>query len=358
MFIPKYSITNKILKDIGIIEASREVIMNAPLVPAWEAKFRKEAMERTVHHGTHLEGNPLSEEEVKDVLDGQEVIARDRDIQEILNYRNVLRFIDGVYAQIGTSGAYNFTLETILEMHRLTTEKILPTETSGQFRIRQVVIKNTKTGQVSYTPPPAVEVPFLVEDLVNWINADEGKSTHPVIKAGIIHYELARIHPFVDGNGRVARAVATLVMFLDNYDIRKFFSFEEYFDENPMQYYLTLQAVSNQLVLDTHERDLTPWLEYFTEGVAIELNRVKEKVQRISTDARIKDKLGEQVVLNERQMMIMEYVHRHKGMSNKDFRKIFPDHSDDTVLRELKFLRQKGLVKKSGGTKKAVYVLK
>lgn len=358
MFIPKYTITNKILKNIGVVEAAREVIINAPLIPAWEAKFRKEAMERTVHHGTHLEGNPLSEEEVKDVLEGTDVIARDRDIQEILNYRNVLKFIDIVQAQIGHSGAYNFTLETILEMHRLTTDKILPEDASGKFRIRQVVIRNTKTGQVSYTPPPAVEIPYQVEDLITWINSPEAKNTHPVIKSGIIHYELARIHPFVDGNGRVARAVATLIMFLDGYDIRKFFSFEEYFDENPMDYYLTLQAVSNQLVLDTHERDLTPWLEYFTEGVAIELNRVKEKVQRISTDARIKDRLGEQVALNERQMMIMEYVHRHKTMSNKDFRKIFPDHSDDTVLRELKFLRQKGLIKKSGGTKKATYVLK
>ncbi len=358
MFVPKYTITNRILKDIGTTEAAREIIMNAPLVPAWEAKFRKEAMERTVHHGTHLEGNPLSEEEVRDVLEGQEIIARDRDVQEVINYRNVLKFIDAVQAQIGASGAYNFTIETILEIHRLTTEKILPSESTGKFRIRQVVIRNTKTGQVSYTPPPAVEVPYLIEDLVTWINSDEAKQVHPVLKAGIIHYEIARIHPFIDGNGRVSRAVATLVMFLDGYDIRKFFSFEEYFDENPMQYYLTLQAVSNQLVLDTHERDLTPWLEYFVEGVAIELNRVKEKVQRISVDARVKDKLGEQVMLNERQMMIMEYLHRHKAMQNKEFRKIFPDFSDDTVLRELKFLRQKGLIKKVGGTKKATYVLK
>ena len=118
MFVPKYTITNRILKSISITEASREVIMNAPLVPAWEAKFRKEAMERTVHHGTHLEGNALSEEEVRDVLDGQEVIARDRDVQEVINYRNVLKFIDAVQLQIGQSGSYNFTFETILEFHR------------------------------------------------------------------------------------------------------------------------------------------------------------------------------------------------------------------------------------------------
>ncbi len=358
MFVAKYNITNSILKDIGTIDASREVILNAPLIPAWEAKFRKEAMERSVHHGTHLEGNRLTEEEVKDVLEGNEVIARDRDIQEVINYRNVLKFIENIATQIGPNNPYVFTIETILEIHRITTERILPEESSGKFRLRQVVIKNTKTNQISFTPPPAAELPFLVEDLVSWINSDEVKELHPIIKAAIIHYELSRIHPFVDGNGRASRAVATLIMFLDGYDIRKFFSLEEYFDENPMDYYVTLQAVSNQLVIDTHERDLTPWLEYFVKGVAIELNRVKEKVKRISSDARVKDMLGEQVELNERQMIIMEYLHRHNSMMNKDFRKIFPDFSDDTVLRELKFLKQKGLIKKTGGTKKATYVLK
>lgn len=357
MFVPKYTITNNILKNVGVIDASREVIINAPLIPAWEAKFRKEAIERTVHHGTHIEGNRLTNEEVKDVLDGKEVLARDRDIQEIINYRNVLKFIEQVSAQLKDNKNYNFTEETLLEIHRITTERILPPEASGKFRKSQVVIRNAATGQISYTPPPAAEVSFLVEDLINWINDEETKELHPAIKAGIIHYEISRIHPFLDGNGRSGRAAATMVMFLDGYDIRKFFSLEEYFDENPMDYYLTLQAVSNQLVLDTHERDLTPWLEYFIKGVAIELNRVKEKVKRVSTDARIKNKLGAQVELNERQMLIMEYLHRHGSMQNRDFRKIFPDYSDDTVLREMGFLKKKGLIKKVGGTKKARYEL-
>ncbi len=357
MFVAKYNITNSILRNIGIIDASREVILNAPLVPAWEAKFRKDAMERSVHHGTHVEGNRLTEDEVKDVLDGKEILARDRDVQEVLNYRNVLKLIDDIAAKRSLLEPYFITIETILQIHKLVTDRIVPTEVSGFFRVRQVVLRNSQTGQISYTPPPAAEVPYLVEDLINWINSDETKEIHPIIKAGIIHYELARIHPFVEGNGRTARATATMSMFLDNYDIRRLFSLEEYFDDNPMDYYVTLQAVSNQLVLDTHERDLTPWLEYFVRGVAIELYRVKERVQRISADARVKDKLGEQVQLNERQMLIMEFLHRHKKMMNKDFRKVFPDFSDDTVLRELRFLKKKGLVGKIGGTKKATYVL-
>src|SRR6476620_12508802 len=96
MFVANFRITHKMLKNIGIVDASREVIIHSPLIPAWEAKFKKEALERFVHHGTHLEGNPLSEEEVVNVLDGKEVIARDRDIQEVINYRNVMKFIDHI----------------------------------------------------------------------------------------------------------------------------------------------------------------------------------------------------------------------------------------------------------------------
>lgn len=357
MFVPKHTITHKILKNIGVVEAAREVIVNAPLIPAWEAKFRKEAAERFVHHGTHLEGNSLSFEEAQEVLSGGEVIARERDVQEVINYRNVLKHIDILAANFASS-TQELSLDHILEVHRLTVERLVPEEMAGQLRARQVVLRNSLTGQVSYTPPPAAEVPYLLEDLINWINSEESRQMHPVIKAGIVHYELSRIHPFVEGNGRCARAVATLILFLEGYDIRKLFSLEEYFDSDPLNYYTTLQTVSNQLVLDTNERDLTPWLEYFTEGVAIELNKVKERVKRISTDARVKDKLGEQVTLNERQMIIMEYLHRHKQIQNKDFRKIFPDYSDDTVLREIKFLKQKGLMKKIGGTKNAVYTLK
>ncbi|MCL4366651.1 Fic family protein [Patescibacteria group bacterium] len=357
MFVPKFTISQKLLKNVGVIEASRELILNSPLIPAWEAKFRREALEKTVHHGTHLEGNQLTFEQAQGVLDGQEIIARDRDVQEVINYRNVMRFIDEIASRIGSGRKYYLTLETILEVHRLAVDRVLPEDHAGKFRDKQVVLKNSQTGQVSYTPPPAAEVPYLVEDLLSWINGEDSKDLHPVLKAGIIHYELSRIHPFTDGNGRAARAIATLVMFLEGYDIRKFFSLEEYFDNSPMDYYVTLQAVSNQLVMDNRERDLSPWLEYFVEGVAIQLNNTKERVKKISVDARVKDRLGEQVALNERQMVIMEYLNRNKAMQNKDFRKMFPDYSDDTVLRELKFLKQKGLIKKIGGTKKASYVL-
>ena len=205
-----------------MIEAGREVILNAPLVPAYEKKFREEAIVRTVHHGTHIEGNELNLTEAERVLKGQPVVARDRDIQEVINYRNVLNYLD--YVGQGEISKGRITEEVVKKIHTLTVEKLMQPEAGGSFRKTQVVVKNSKTGEITFRPPPAIEVPYQISDFLEWLNKTSKDDMHPVLKAGITHYELVRIHPFIDGNGRMARAAATLVLFFDDYDIRKFFS--------------------------------------------------------------------------------------------------------------------------------------
>lgn len=356
MYSPKFSITNKILKEIGRVEAAKEIIENAPLVPAYEAKFRQEAIIRTVHHGTHIEGNPLNTGEVAAVLEGKEIEARDRDIQEVLNYRKVLSYIDK--KKFPAAALYNrITEKDLLTIHRLTVEKILKSDQSGKYRKTQVVVKNSKTGEISFKPPQANEVPKLTKYFFVWISSAESKETHPVLAAGITHYVLAFIHPFVDGNGRTARALATMVLFTRGYDIKKFFSLEEFFDKNAKRYYETLQAVSNQKADNLSSRDLTVWLEYFCEGLAEELERVKEKVKKLSLDSKLKGKTG-QIALSERQLKLVEYIEQYGSISNRQWRSLLRDYSDDTILRDLKDLQKKGLIKKKGSTKGAVYVLK
>ena len=355
MYQPKFTITNKILSDIGRIEASKEIIENAPLVPAYEAKFRQEAIIRTVHHGTHIEGNPLDTGEVKAVLEGREVEAKDRDIQEVLNYRNVLKYIDKTpNSKLQTP---SISQKDLLAIHRLTVEKILRYDAAGKYRKTQVVVKNSKTGTVSFVPPKANVVVGLIGDFFDWLNSDKSVSIHPVLVAGITHYVLAYIHPFVDGNGRAARALATMVLLTRGYDIKKFFSLEEYFDRNAHRYYRTLQEVSNQKAKDLSERNLTVWLEYFCEGLAEELSRVKEKVQKLSLDSRLKGRTG-QIALSERQVKLVEYIETYGSISNRQWRGLLREYSDDTILRDLKDLQKKGLIKKKGSTKGAVYVLK
>ncbi|MBI4037606.1 Fic family protein [Candidatus Curtissbacteria bacterium] len=349
MYKPTYTINNKILSYIGSIEASREVIENAPLVPAYEAKFRQEAIIRTVHHGTHIEGNPLDTGEVAAVLEGEEIDARDRDIQEILNYRKVLSYIDRKKREV--------TEKDLLAIHKLTVERLLRSDASGKYRKTQVVVKNSKTGEVSFKPPEAALVAGLVKDFFGWLSDSEASDFHPVLVAGITHYVLAYIHPFVDGNGRASRAIATMVLFQRGYDVKKFFSIEEYFDRNAPRYYKTLQSVSNQKVESLSDRDLTPWLEYFCEGLAEELNRVKEKVKKLSLDVKLKGKTG-QIALSERQLKLVEFIETYGSVSNKQWRTLLREYSDDTILRDLKDLQKKKLIKKKGSTKGAVYILR
>ena len=346
MYSPTFTITNKILKLIGTIESAKEVIENSPLVPAWEAKFREDAMVRTVHHGTHIEGNELNMTEAEKVLAGAKIVGRERDIQEVLNYRNVLKFIEGFDKP-------EISEDVLKHLHELTTHRILPEETIGVYRKTQVVVKNAATGEVTFRPPPSVEVPFLIASFLQWLNATTADVVHPVLKAGITHYEIVRIHPFLDGNGRVARAAATLALFKEGYDIKRFFSLEEHYDAEPLAYYEGLQSVAKQ------EGNVTGWLEYFTEGLAIELTRIKEKVKSLSTDLKIKKSLGGQpLALSERQIKIVEYVQENGFLQNKIFFELFPMISEDTVLRELKDLMKKGIVKKEGSTKGVRYIIK
>ncbi|HLC94101.1 MAG TPA: Fic family protein [Patescibacteria group bacterium] len=346
MFYPTFVISNKILKNIGIIEAAREVVMGAPLLPLWEKQFREDAIVRTAHHGTHIEGNKLDIREAKDVLLGKEVIGRPRDVQEIINYRKVLELIeDEVMRKIE-----RISEDLIKKIHRIVVAKILSEKQAGIYRASQVVVRNSDTGEVTFRPPPAVEVPFLMREFLYWLNKAPRDDVHPVIQAGVAHHELVRIHPFIDGNGRVARTLATLILFLGTYDIRKFFSLEEYYDKDAVSYYENLKKAS--------EGNLTSWLEYFTLGVAREFERIKSKVTALSKDTQFKKKLGgKQIFLSERQVKIIEYIQSVGYLQNQTFKELFPDISEDSVLRDIKDLIENGIIKKIGKTKAARYVM-
>jgi Fic family protein len=348
MFEPKFHITNSILRSIGIIEACREIIDHAPLLPYYEREFQKEALVRAVHYGTHIEGNELNLSQAEKVLEGKEVLARDRDIQEVINYRKVMEYIGHLSEKEGLV----IDESLIKELHRLTVDKILTPEKVGNFRDTQVVVKNSQTGEVTFRPPPSTAIPHEMEEFLQFINDKQIQDIHPVLKAGIVHYELVRIHPFVDGNGRVARALSTLFLFLEGYDIRKFFSLEEYFDSDALDYYDALRSVEKA------DYDMTQWLEYFTKGLSIELNKIKEKVENISIDAHLREKLGgKPIMLTERQIKIIEYIQKIGYLQNKAFGTLFPMVSEDTILNELKGLVNNGIIKKTGVTKSARYVM-
>lgn len=344
MFNPNFRYTNKIVNDLIKIAVTRELILNSPLVPKWEITLRREAIIRSAHASTSIEGNRLTIEQVSELALGREVMATLKDKQEVLNYLRVLEKIDEL-----TDGK-KITENDLLKVHRMLTQETLENLADcGVYRNRYVVVANRLTGEVIFRPPSNEDVPGVMKDLIEWLSSSEAKALDPVIEAGIAHYEFVRIHPFVDGNGRSARALATLIIYLRGFDTKQFFCLDDYYDSNGQAYYKALRTV------DQKTRDLTYWLEYFVEGVKVSIEVVKERVTRLSSERLRRTKRG-QIALTERQMKIVEFINQNGTITNRNVRDMFKI-SDRAALKEIRKLVDLKIIRQEGKGRSLSYML-
>ena len=344
MFEPRYTITHSVLNRLTQIARAQEIIQHAHLVPKWEVSLRREALIHQAHASTSIEGNPLTLEQVTDLARGRKVMATRRSKLEVLNYLQTLERLQEF------SPGEEIAEKPILAIHRALTKGVLDNpKYAGVYRKLQVVVANRLTREVIFRPPEAKEVPHLMKEFVSWLNAKQTGSLNPVLVAGIAHYEFVRIHPFVDGNGRTARTLATLILYKRGFDTKRFFALDDYYDSDRLAYYAALSSV------DPRKRDLTAWLEYFTEGVAVSVDQVKEKVLRLSQDRRKRMQIG-QVALTERQMRIVEFLQGRGRMTNKELRTMLKV-SRQAALKELAKLIHLGVIRSQGRGRSLHYLL-
>lgn len=341
-YSPRYSITDSIARNLEIIAEAKGVIENSPLLPAFESSLQREAKVRSIHASLRLEGNRLDEDQVEKVVAGQEVKAWKKDVQEAKNYARVLEFIGSVYKD----PSFKIMEATVREMNRMILAGI-DEKNAGNFRTIPVAVQNTKTGEIMFTPPDAFQVPILVKEIVDWLQTD--KVLSPVLEAGIAHYELVRIHPFVDGNGRCSRALAVLVLYRRGYDIRRVFSVEDYADEHPEAYYGALKE-SDQ------KGEVTQFLEFWSEALANELSRVKAKVLAVSVDRRLRDRIGQRY-LNSRQWEAVLYLTNNSYLTRSRYQELVKT-SERTARRDLEDLVRAKVFVSEGRGKALRYRLK
>jgi len=345
MFKPNFRYTDKIVNNLTQIVVARELILNSPLIPKWEVALRREAIVRSAHSSTAIEGNRLSLEQVSDLAQGREVMATRKDKEEVLNYLKVLEGIDEL-----TAGK-EITEKNLLSIHKSVTRETLENPSDcGVYRSRYVAVVNRITGEVIFRPPLNEDVPGLVKGLIEWLNSSEAKTLDPVIEAGIAHYEFVRIHPFVDGNGRTARVLATLILYLRGFDAKQFFCLDDYYDSDRPAYYRILQSVDQKTL------DLIGWLEYFVEGVNVSISAVKERVIRLSSERLRRTQKG-QIALTEKQMRIVEFINLHGKVTNKDVREMFKV-SPQAAHKEIIKLVKLGVIKSVGRGRNLSYQVK
>jgi Fic family protein len=271
VFNPNYQISAEIANALVRIELAKEQISDIPITTRLLASLRESAKLASTHYSTKIEGNRLSELEVKEVIGNVKHFKdRKRDEKEVLGYYEGLDQISQ-----WSANRIQITQEHIQRLHALVMGdkrvKFSP------FRDGQNVIRESFTGRIVYMPPEAKDIAKMMDDLIVWLKSSKILDIPDPIRAAITHYQFATIHPYYDGNGRTARLLTNLVLYLGGYDLNGIYSLEEYYAQNLNAYYAAISVGdSHNFYFGRSEADITGWIKYFCEGMATSFENVKK----------------------------------------------------------------------------------
>lgn len=273
----RFTFTPAIVRHLQSIERAREQVRLTLLPPVLAEQMRLAARVRSTHYSTAIEGNRLTLAEASQALiEKKRFRGRERDVREVANTFAALEQVER-WSDTGES----ITEERIRRLHGLVYRGQRAKATA--YRDGQNVIRDG-TGGIVYLPPTAPDVAGLMGELVVWIARHEADLPTPVV-AGLAHYQFVTIHPFYDGNGRTARALATWILYRGGYDLGRFYSLEEFYAQDLTGYYAALVTHPHHNYYEGRsEADLTPWLNYFLDGMAVIFGRVAGEVARIPAD--------------------------------------------------------------------------
>ena len=336
-FKPVYQITPSIARYLMRIEAAKEKVALLPLNPTLVASLRETAKLYTTHYSTMIEGNQLTSNQVREVIQLKgHFPGRERDEREVKGY----------YAALAQ-------MEQYVAQHHPVTEKVIQTlhalvMSEGSLRVKptlyregQNVIRDSGTGTIVYMPPESKDVPGLMRNLCAWVKENE-ELPCPLV-AGVAHYQFATIHPYYDGNGRTSRLLTTLILHLGGYDLKGLYSLEEYYAKNLLGYYRAISiGPSHNYYFGRAESDITPWLEYFTEGMAIAFEKVVAEMQS-GLEKGEKDHSGLMRTLDPKQRRVLELFKEYEIITTKQIGELFGFQSRTSAALCKKWVDEKFL---------------
>ena len=344
-FNPRFTITPKINKALVEIERVRGFLDAVKLRDEWVSDMQRSALVREAHYSTHIEGTAISLDQAQDILSGKKLkgISRD-DEKELLNYKRAMDFVS---KYLGKGGPVSEGL--VRELHKITVRGVRGGEGQpGAYRETQNYVVNVRTNEAVYTPPPPVEVPLLMHEFVDWIN-ENIEEMSPVLVSAIAQFQFVHIHPFVDGNGRTARLLSTLILYKTGYDFKRLFTISEYYDQNRPAYYSAIQSVRE------NKMDMTAWLEYFVHGLRSQMKEIQDKGKKVISADKFVESFQDKG-LNERQEKIIRYLVINGRITNEECQKV-SGSIRRTATRDLSSLVKKGIIEMKGELRGAYYVL-
>lgn len=275
-FEPRYAISSRIARNLMRIEAARQAAETLPLNERVLAGLRQSARLLSTHYSTQIEGNRLTQMQVEQVLlQGQRVRQRERDEREVKGYYAALDYAESHAAEQKT-----ITEAFLRKLHALVMAGGDQRRKPTPYREDQNVIRDSGSGAIVYMPPEAFDVPKLMKDMVAWIGAHVADVPIPVV-AAVAHYQFATIHPYYDGNGRVARLLTNTILHQHGYGLGGIYNLEEYYAHNLQEYYTALAVgESHNYYLGRADSDISGWVDYFIAGMAVSFEAVRETMQQ------------------------------------------------------------------------------
>ncbi|WP_279579489.1 Fic family protein [Fodinicola feengrottensis] len=249
---PLDSVDHVVLAEIHGMRRALASHLRAPR--RWQGSLRRTMLARAIRGSNSIEGYVVDEDDAAAALDDVDPLSADAlTFAEIRGYRQALGFV----LQMAADPHFDFDTSSLRSMHYMMLSHDLA-KSPGQYRTGPIYVRDDKTGQVVYEGPLASQIPALVSELA--LSLRENSQADAVVRAAMAHLNLVMIHPFRDGNGRMARALQTQVLSRDAIVEPAFSSIEEWLGHNADDYYRVL-ACTGQGAWHP-ERDAHHWVAF------------------------------------------------------------------------------------------------
>lgn len=325
---PHYTITPEILDTIAKIDANRYFFLALNIPPNLKTKIQRVSLLKSSLFSARIEGNPLTLEEIKMPEDDSQKTTNQQKRIEVSNILNAINFID---REINCKNKINKTF--ILNLHKKIMDRLY--SSPGIFREETGAIFN-HDGKAVYVPLSPIRVNILIGKLLYFANSQKEK--FPLINALLVHLFFEKIHPFIDGNGRVGRLLIYMILKTKQYDFGFMIPIEEYLDEHRDDYYY---------YLDIGLRKPEEYLLFMLNAFLIKTEEIKVTIAK---------EIGKKIIyLPPRQDEILNVIKDHTIVSFDFIKRRFLMVPERTLRYDLKKLNDANLIIKIGKTKGSYY---
>src|SRR4029077_8548769 len=313
----------------------------------WTGALRRLAAAEATVGSTSIEGYGASLEDTVEILAGRHPSSTSEETQRVI----------GAYAQamdrvgvLAEDRRFEWSSATILELHFLVCH---PQPEAGPGRLRDgSVIVTRGFGRDPYRPPAPGGVPGLLSETAAWLGSGD-LARHPVVRGAMAHLNLVSIHPFRDGNGRVARVVQSLVLAKEGLLGPELVSIEPYLGRHTREYYSILEEVQGPAF--DPQRDASAWVEFCIEAHVFEATERRRWLEIAYARHEFCEGVAREKGYPNRFVIALDQALLGMPITNADYRRE-ADVASPTAVQDLQRLRREGWLDQEGGGRSVRYL--